>query len=94
MLTKIKCPKCNTEGTFSISDPVYDGPYRCWKCRELLKIRMEHGSLISVQQMDPQEMAKLEDSRIRFQDKDGGTSGTLGDQALLPDGKRPNNEDT
>jgi len=63
MLTKIKCPKCNTEGTFSISDPVYDGPYRCWKCRELLKIRMEHGSLISVQQMDPQEMAKREEIR-------------------------------
>jgi phage FluMu protein Com len=64
MLTKIKCPKCNTEGTFSISDAVYDGPYKCWKCRELLKIRMENGQLISVMPLDANEAAKLEEIRM------------------------------
>ena len=61
MLTKIKCPKCNTEGTFSLSDPIYEGPYRCWKCRELFKIRMEHNVLKSCEPIDPNEMAKLEE---------------------------------
>jgi hypothetical protein len=64
MLTKIKCPKCNTEGTFSLSDAVYDGPYKCWKCREILKIRMENGVLISCTAIDPQEAAKLEEIRL------------------------------
>lgn len=60
MLTKIKCPKCNTEGTFSISDPVYEGPYKCWKCHELFKIRMEHNALKFMEAMAPEELAKFE----------------------------------
>jgi DNA-directed RNA polymerase subunit RPC12/RpoP len=60
MLTKIKCPKCNTEGTFSIADPVYEGPYKCWKCRELFKIRMEHNVLKFVEPMSGDELAKFE----------------------------------
>jgi len=53
MLTKIKCPKCNTEGTFSCH-PVTKGRIAA-EMRELLKIKMEHGSLISVVQMDPRK---------------------------------------
>ena len=63
MLNKIKCPKCNTEGTFSLSDAVYEGPYRCWKCHALFKIRMEHNSLVSCEAIDPNEEAKLEEIR-------------------------------
>jgi hypothetical protein len=54
MLTKIKCPKCNTEGTFSLSDALYEGPYRCWKCKELFKIRMEHNVLKSCEPIEVQ----------------------------------------
>jgi hypothetical protein len=59
MLTKIKCPKCNTEGTFTLSDPFYEGPYKCWKCRELFKIVMDHNVLKSCEPMDPNEQAKM-----------------------------------
>jgi hypothetical protein len=60
MLTKIKCPKCNTEGQISLLDPLYDGPYKCWKCRELLHIKLENGSLKSVVAVTPEEAAKFE----------------------------------
>jgi len=60
MLTKIKCPKCNVEGTISLIDPVYDGPYKCWKCRELFRIRLENGSLKEIEPLDQEELAKFE----------------------------------
>ena len=61
MLTKIKCPKCNTEGTFSLSDPIFDGPYKCWKCKELFSIRMEHGVLKNIEPMSGEDLAKFEE---------------------------------
>ena len=63
MLTKIKCPKCNIEGTFSIADPVFDGPYKCWKCKELFHIRMEKGILKSIEAMSGEELAQFEQAQ-------------------------------
>ena len=60
MLTKIKCPKCNIEGTFSLSDPVFDGPYKCWKCKELFHVRIERNVLKSCEPMEGEELAKFE----------------------------------
>ncbi|MDD5190454.1 MAG: hypothetical protein PHE50_05365 [Dehalococcoidales bacterium] len=60
MLTKIKCPKCNVEGTISLIDAVYDGPYKCWKCRELFRIRLENGSLKEIEPLSADELAKFE----------------------------------
>ena len=60
MLTKIKCPKCTVEGTISLIDPVYEGPYKCWKCRELFRIRLESGVLKEIEPLDPEALAKFE----------------------------------
>ncbi len=40
MMVKITCIKCGTEGSMSLADPAYKGPYRCWKCRELFAIEI------------------------------------------------------
>ena len=40
MIVKIKCPKCGTEGSFSLVESTYQSPYRCWKCRELFTIKV------------------------------------------------------
>jgi hypothetical protein len=60
MLTKIKCPKCNVEGSISLIDPLYDGPYKCWKCRELFHIRLEQGALKTIEPISGEELAKFE----------------------------------
>jgi len=60
MLTKIKCPKCNVEGTMSLVDPLYDGPYKCWKCRELFRIRLENGVLKEIEPLSAEELQKFE----------------------------------
>ena len=63
MLTKIVCPTCKTEGTFSISDPHFDGPYKCWKCKALLRLSMDHGVVKSVVPMAEEELKQYEEAQ-------------------------------
>ncbi len=61
MLVKIKCPSCATEGTISLVEPNYKGPYRCWKCRQLFAIKLENNKLQSCEPMSQEELDKLQE---------------------------------
>ena len=61
MIIKIKCPKCDTEGSFFLTEPSYEGPYRCWKCRELFTIRMVNNELKSCQPLSQEEFDKQQE---------------------------------
>ncbi len=56
MGVKIICPKCNTEGSLSLVESSYEGPYKCWKCRELFTIRMENNELKSCEPLSQEEL--------------------------------------
>ena len=58
MILKIRCPKCETEGSFSLADPRYEGPYRCWKCKDLFTIRIENNALKSCEPLSQEEFDK------------------------------------
>ncbi len=49
MFIKITCPKCNTDCSFSISGSSYDGPYRCWKCKETFNLNIKNSVVQSCQ---------------------------------------------
>ena len=69
MTFKIKCPKCDTEGSFSLAEPTYYGPYRCWKCRELFTIEIERNELKSCEPLSQEEFDRqqeIEAMRTRF----------------------------
>ena len=69
MIVKIKCAKCGTEGSLSLSDPSYQGPYRCWKCRELFTIKLENNELKSCEPLSQEEFEKhqeIETLRAKF----------------------------
>lgn len=72
MLVNITCPKCNTSGGFSITDAYYIGPYKCWKCRAVLKINLENSRLVSCEAMDGAELAKFEQEQAAKQKARGG----------------------
>ncbi len=55
MLMRIQCPSCQTEGAFSLADPSYEGPYRCWKCRALFAVRITGTNLESCQPITEEE---------------------------------------
>ena len=61
MLAKIKCPKCETEGSFSTVDPRYEGPYKCWKCRELFTVELVSGELKSCEPLSQEEFDKQQE---------------------------------
>ena len=73
MLVKIKCTRCGSEGALSLSDPSYEGPYRCWKCRELFTIRLEGNELKSCEPLseaDFEKQQEIHNLRSRFQQRD------------------------
>ena len=61
MLVKIECPKCNTEGSFSIVESSYQGPYRCWKCRELFTIEVDNKELKSCEPLNQEDFARQQE---------------------------------
>lgn len=58
MFVKIKCSKCQTEGSISLLETNYQGPYRCWKCRELFTICLENNELKSCEPLSQEEFEK------------------------------------
>jgi transposase-like protein len=61
MMVKIKCPKCNTEGSFSLVESTYKGPYRCWKCRELFTIELKNSQLESCEPLSQEEFDRQQE---------------------------------
>jgi hypothetical protein len=43
----IQCPQCGESTSISLTNSVYTGPYRCWKCRAAFLIRIEDGKVKS-----------------------------------------------
>ena len=61
MLVEIKCPKCDTDGSFSVIEPNYHGPYRCWKCRELFNIEIDNNELKLCEPLSQEEFDKQQE---------------------------------
>jgi len=61
MMVKIKCPKCGTEGSLSLVESNYEGPYRCWKCRGLFTIKMESNEMKSCEPLSQDEFDKQQE---------------------------------
>ena len=72
MMVKITCPKCNADGSISLVESSYEGPYRCWKCRELFTIKMENDELKSCEPLSQEEFEKqqeMEAMRAKFKQR-------------------------
>ena len=61
MLIKIKCSKCGSEGSLSLTKSSYRGPYRCWKCREFFTITIENNELKSCEPLSQEEFERQQE---------------------------------
>ena len=61
MIVKIKCPKCEAESSFSLANSSYQGPYRCWKCKELFTIRVENNEIKSCETLSQEEFDRQQE---------------------------------
>jgi hypothetical protein len=68
MIMKIKCPQCETEGSLSLVESSYEGPYRCWKCRALFTITLENNQMTSCEPLSEEEFQKQQEIKA-VQDK-------------------------
>ena len=60
MLANITCPECKTEGRFSVVDSIYEGPYKCWKCRQLFYIKLDGNDLKTCRLLGEEEFSRLQ----------------------------------
>ncbi len=61
VMVKIKCPKCETEGSLSLTQSSYRGPYKCWKCREFFTIEMVNNELKSCEPLSQEEFGRQQE---------------------------------
>ena len=73
MQIDVKCPACNTDSSFFIAKKVFQGPFRCWKCKALFTLKVQNGE---IKQIDPltqedfdKQKAALEAKRKKAKDK-------------------------
>jgi hypothetical protein len=55
---KIKCPACQTDGSMSLIDAGYVGPYRCWKCHALFTVEIKNDELASYKALSEEDLKK------------------------------------
>jgi hypothetical protein len=54
-MIEIKCPNCEAVGKMSLAQDIYEGPYRCWKCRSLFTIVLANNKLQSCKPLSEEE---------------------------------------
>lgn len=63
MQIEVKCPACNTDSSFFVVKDVFQGPFRCWKCKALFTLKVRDGEIevcepLSHEDFDKQKAAK------------------------------------
>jgi len=59
MMITIACPYCSVEGSISLLEANYQGPYTCWKCRSLFNIHLVNDEVKSCQSLSQEEFDQL-----------------------------------
>jgi acetyl-CoA carboxylase beta subunit len=62
-MIEIKCPHCDAIGKMSLVQEIFEGPYRCWKCRSLFTIIIANKKLQSCEPLSEEEFAKWQEAQ-------------------------------
>jgi hypothetical protein len=54
----MECPSCGSNTTISLDQSLYEGPYRCWKCRGLFRVRIENEELQTCEPLSEEEFER------------------------------------
>jgi len=58
MQIDIKCPACNTDSSFFVIKKVFQGPFRCWKCKALFTLKVKEGEFQSCEPLKQEDFDK------------------------------------
>jgi transposase-like protein len=45
MQVTIKCPACNSDSSFFIAKDIFQGPFKCWKCKAFYTVKVQNSEL-------------------------------------------------
>jgi DNA-directed RNA polymerase subunit RPC12/RpoP len=62
-MIEIECPNCNSIGKMSLVQQIFEGPYRCWKCRSLFTIVIANKRLQSCEPLSEEDFKKWQDEQ-------------------------------
>ncbi len=58
MQVTIKCPACNTDSSFFVAKNVFQGPFRCWKCKAMFTVKVKDGALQACDPLSNEDFEK------------------------------------
>ncbi len=58
MQINIKCPACNTDSNFFVIKNIFQGPFRCWKCKALFTLKVKDGEIQSCEPLKQEDLDK------------------------------------
>jgi hypothetical protein len=58
MQVTVKCSACNTESSFFIAKNVFQGPFRCWKCKALFTLKVKDSEIKSCEPLTQEDFDK------------------------------------
>ena len=56
----IKCPACGQTTTFILSQPTYEGPFKCSYCKKLFKVSIEGPTLKTWQEITEEQLKVMQ----------------------------------
>ena len=63
MQIDIKCPSCTSDSSFFIAKNVFQGPFRCWKCKALYSIKVRDSELEKCEPLSNEDFEKQKADR-------------------------------
>jgi hypothetical protein len=62
-MIEIECPSCQSIGKLSLVQPLFEGPYRCWKCRSLFTIVIANKKLQSCTPLSEEDFTSWQEEQ-------------------------------
>lgn len=52
----VRCPRCGAGTSVLLAESIYEGPFRCWKCKGAFLVRIEDEELKSCEPISEEEL--------------------------------------
>ncbi|MFH1647908.1 MAG: hypothetical protein ABID71_09565 [Chloroflexota bacterium] len=62
-MIEITCPGCGTIGKMSLVQDLFQGPWRCWKCRSLFTILIANKKLRSCEPLSEEDFKRWQEEQ-------------------------------
>jgi hypothetical protein len=58
MKIDVKCPNCKADSAFFVVKSIFQGPFRCWKCKELFTLKVNDGEILLFEPLSKDDFEK------------------------------------